>query len=102
MELQLLQHCGWDMIGYIPEFLVENDPRPAAEQFNERYAHGGGWQPFQGFTRNEDTNVIKYPGDPPIAPVAKIIFRQEQIFIYPHAWVSIVQSDGSWEICRMD
>ena len=38
--------------GFIPSFLHADDPRPAAEQFNERYP--GGWQNFPGLTFNRD------------------------------------------------
>lgn len=34
-----------EQLGYIPLFFAADDPRPAAEQLNERYAHGGGWRP---------------------------------------------------------
>ena len=34
------------MLGFLPMMLDDEDPRPAAEQLNETYAHGGGWMPF--------------------------------------------------------
>src|SRR3982751_2684992 len=37
-------------LGAIPYFLDEDDPRPAREQFHERYNHGGGWRPMPNFT----------------------------------------------------
>ena len=91
-----------DFIGFIPDFLSEADPRPAAEQFNERYAHGGGWRPFKGFILDTDTMNIQYPEDPPYAPVARIDLRDEQIYIYPHAWVMIYRNPTDFEIARMD
>jgi hypothetical protein len=81
--------------------LDENDPRPAKDQFNERYAHGGGWHPMGGFKLNQD-NSLKYPGDPPLKPVARLQFRNELIMFYDHAWVAIIHKDRYFEVCRMD
>jgi len=90
-----------DDLGLIPYFLLEADPRPAAEQFNERYAHGGGWRPQEGFTLLP-SRALKYPGDSPMKPLAMIQFRKELIMIYPYGYVAIIQPDGSFEACRMD
>ena len=97
---QLLTPGALDLLGYIPMFLFEDDPRPAAEQFNERYAHGGGWQPMDKWKLSGDQ--IKYPGDPPYHPVARGQLRGETIWVYPHSWVCIVQPDGSFQVARMD
>jgi hypothetical protein len=91
-----------DHIGLIPNFLVEEDPRPASEQFDERYNFGGGWRPMSNFKMDPKTFVLKYPGDPTFAPIARIEFRKERIFIYEHAFVCIVQEDGSFSVARMD
>jgi hypothetical protein len=88
-------------IGMIPDFLSFHDPRKAAEQFNERYAHGGGWHPQPGYEMDGD-GVLKYPGDPSFHPLAAIPFREEIIMIYDAGIVAIVQPDHSFEVCRMD
>jgi hypothetical protein len=95
-----------DWLGLIPSFLSDEDPRPAAAQFNERYVWGG-WQPFAGFALRKDVALgkdhgLKYPGDPVMWPVAQAQLRDEIICVYPHAWVAIFQADGSFEVCRMD
>lgn len=90
-----------EVLGLIPLFLNEHDERPAAEQFNEHYAHGGGWRPFEGFTMEEDQSII-YPGDLALRPIARATLREEKIIVYPLAWVAVVQLDGSFEISRMD
>jgi hypothetical protein len=93
------------MIGYLPHFLSENDPRPAKEQLDANYQHGGGWRPLAGWklVKWTDTGpVIQYPGDPAIAPIAKIELRDEAIWIYPHAQVMIAQPNGDFEVARMD
>jgi hypothetical protein len=97
----ILQPGGKALLGYLPSFLSEVDPRKVAEQFNENYAHGGGWDPFQGFTLGTDFS-LKYPGDPAMKPVAMLAFREEKVFVYESAWVAIVQPDGTFEVCRMD
>ena len=101
LDWQILHPRGAELLGFIPTFILESDPRSAAEQFNERYAHGGGWRPFGPWSMDKDYR-IKYPGDPAYAPVAMARLRNETIFVYPHAWVAIVQADGSFEVARMD
>lgn len=89
-----------DMLGYVPRFLVEDDPRPAREQFNERYEFGG-WKPNKGFTK-DDRDFMTYPGDPALPPVVQRMLRDERIVMYPGALVAIIQPDGSFEMARMD
>lgn len=91
-----------DYLGYLPSFLSLEDERPAREQLDSHYAHGGGWRPFQGFVFNDKAMSIKYPGDPAYMPMAFTVLREEVIIVYPHAWVLILQKDGSHEIARMD
>lgn len=92
------------MLGIIPEWLSEQDPRPAREQLHSAYGHGGGWRPFEGFTMasKEDLYWLLYPGDPPTRSLAYCMLRNEIVIVYEHAWVAIRQKDGSFEVCRMD
>lgn len=88
--------------GLIPSFLDLDDPRPAKEQFAERYVYGG-WRPQDGFIADPNgLPTLHYPGDPPLEPIAVMTFREELIFVYLHGYVSIFQKDGSFEACRMD
>ena len=91
----------FEHLGYIPNWLHVDDERPAKEQLDTAYISG--WQPFEGFRMADPkTGVLTYPGDPPQKPFAKCEFRDEIIFMYNHSWVSIVQKDGTYEVCRMD
>jgi len=103
-EALVSQH-GFDAclqaISIIPTFLAEADPRPAFEQFNERYI--GGWNPrLPGKWRLDQNNYLHYPGDPLMVPIAAAQLRDELILVYPHAWVCIAQLDGSFSVARMD
>lgn len=89
-------------LGYIPDFLLDQDERPAREQINERYAHGGGWQPLLAGWKMSADGRLSYPGDPTMPPVARTKLREEEIFVYPYAWVAIRQPDGSFEVARLD
>jgi hypothetical protein len=89
-----------EMLGYIPQFLSENDPRPAREQLDDNYRQGGGWEPLSGFKITEEG--LKYPGDPPMALLAETKLRDEVIRFYDCSWVVIIQPDGSFEASRMD
>jgi hypothetical protein len=106
--VQLLHpDVGPDVFGEVPEFLDPTDPRPAREQFNERYAHGGGWRPMKGWRLSKD-NVLQYSyGDsggeePPLRPLAQTKLRKELIVLYEHSWVAIIQEDRTFEVSRMD
>lgn len=94
LDPRATQNC----FGFIPSFLYEIDPRPAQEQFAERYQ--GGWRPMAGFVMENTT--LHYRGDPPLHPIALLQFREERLFLYPHEWVAIVQPDGSFQVARMD
>lgn len=90
-------------LGWIPSFLTALDPRPAWEQINERYAHGGGWNPMlPGKWRLDEKDYLHYPGDPAFQPLAMAWLRDEKILIYMYAFVAIVQRDGSFSVARID
>jgi hypothetical protein len=89
------------MLGFIPSMLSASDPRPAREQLNAAYGHGGGWDPFVGFEMNPDGS-LHYPGDPPVLALAEAKLRDETIRFYEYEWVAVIQPDGSFEVCRMD
>lgn len=82
--------------------LDEEDPRPAREQIDERYKHGGGWDPFKGFKFNHRTQQLEYPGDPPMRAMAAMRLRDELIILFEGEWTVILQRDGSFEVCRTD
>jgi hypothetical protein len=90
-------------LGYFPGFLREDIDRPARDQLDMNYQHGGGWRPFSGFKLIDEEKLhIQYPGDPPYQPIAMTKLRDERIVMYHHAWVAIFQPDNSFEIARMD
>ncbi len=100
LDWQLLDHrMTLDHLGFLPEFLSDDDPRPAKDQFAANYVSG--WRPFNGFKMGED-HSIAYPGDPTFLPLAQTRLRDELICYYRSSWVAIIQPDGNYEICRMD
>lgn len=88
-------------LGLLPGMLDPSDPRPAREQFDANYQHGGGWFPTKGHVLSAD-NTLTYPGDPPLKPVAMTLLRDELILLYPYSFVAIIQPDRTFEVCRMD
>jgi hypothetical protein len=89
-------------LGFLPDWLSLADPRSAKEQIHSHYAHGGGWYSYKGFTFNPKTYTLKGHGDPTLRPLAKATLRDETILFYDHAWVGIMQKDGSFDIARID
>jgi hypothetical protein len=90
-----------DHMGIIPDMLSWANPKPAAEQLNDGYGHGGGWHPQPGFALETDDS-LKYPGDPWLIPLFEILLRDERIIVYEHGIVAVIQPDRSFEVCRMD
>ena len=91
-----------DHVGMIPDWLNEDDPRPAKEQIHTAYAHGGGWHDMTGFTLDKASGALLYPGDPPFVPLATMKLRDEIIVAYEHSIFAILQADGSFVAARLD
>ena len=102
-----------DHLGLIPAFFVERDPRPAVDQINERYAHGGGWFDLKVGERwftMDSGGVLRYPEDPPMPPLAEAMLHDcgtpehkgERILIYSAGFVAVVQGDNSFRVARLD
>lgn len=89
------------LLGFIPDFVTDADPRPAKEQFDANYAFGGGWSPVPGFTADPD-GTLHFPDDPPMEAISEAHLRDEVIRVYEYAFVAIFQKDGSFEVARLD
>lgn len=90
-----------EMLGIVPEFLDESDPRTAREQFDANYGPiGGGWRPQAKWSISH--NAAHYPGDPPRPLIAYAYLREEEIRFFAGARVAIVQPDGSFEMATID
>jgi hypothetical protein len=51
---------------------------------------------------NENHELRYSGGKKLLKPVAAAQLRDEKVSLYPHAWVAIVQPDGSFEVSRLD
>jgi|KBSMisStandDraft_5_1062788.scaffolds.fasta_scaffold117912_2 hypothetical protein len=89
-------------LGLIPFWLSHDDPDPAWKQIDKNYGHGGGWRHGDMNFHMDAHHVLRYPGDPPLNPLAQARLRDELIVFYDHAIVAIVQEDGSFEVARID
>lgn len=89
-------------LGFLPFIISPGDNRPVEEQINERYQHGGGWRPNYKWAMDPDTKAITFLGDKPLLPIARIQVNDETVYVYDHAYVAIVEADGSYEVARMD
>lgn len=94
------------VLGLIPMFLSEDDPRPAAQQLDANYRHGGGWRPMPGFSLNERGQLCYHKDgeedEPPMNCLAATQLRHEDIRFFEHQWLVIIQPDGSFEVSRCD
>lgn len=97
-----------DACGYLPSMLQNwNEGDKLSETLNDAYAHGGGWSPMEHWDLSN--GVLNYlssnsnePSDPPLYPLVERRFGTETFRMYPDAWVSIQQIDGTFEVSRMD
>lgn len=101
IEVMLFDGTPPDALGLLPHMLDPADKRTAREQFDAKYPHGGGWRPMSGF-KLEKQGILRYPGDPPFKPIAMMRHHNEVVLFYPCAIVMILQSDGKFEVARMD
>lgn len=122
LEFKLLDpRVTEDHLGLIPQFLWDSDPRPAIEQIDERYAHGGGWRPMDKFLPLGVYNFaegvapkLRYPGDPPFQPYAMAVLHgaenrvypdgveQEVFVIYEYAICAIFRAGELHSVARLD
>lgn len=96
-----------DILGMLPGFFSEHDPRTAWDQLVDNYTFGGLASPFEGFELEGELDApaklkIKDPGDPAYKAVASAKMREELIVLFPYAWVAIVQPDRKMQIMRVD
>ena len=100
----MLQFTDMNVVGFIPQFISEHDERPAKEQINEAYAHGGGWHSFKGFELiyKGDHLELQYPDDPPMQELSRAEFRDELLVFFESSWLAIIQKDGSFDVARLD
>lgn len=102
----MIEFTNMQVAGSLPQFFDETDKRGAVAQAHSNYAHGGGWQDFQGFTLKgafkEGAAQLNYPDDPPTREISRAKLRDELVIMFEHAWVAVVQLDGTFRVARMD
>ena len=101
----MLRFTNMEVVGVIPHFLSENDSRPAVEQIDAGYQHGGGWRDFEGFELeggNGKPYTLAYPGDPLQLELSRATLRDETLVLFTSSWFAVIQEDGSHRIARID
>ena len=90
-------------LGLIPSMINMFSEDDVATQLDNNYQHGGGFRNQEGFTYSHDDNdSMSYSDDPPMYPIAKFVAGSETVFVYPHAYVAVIQEDETHVISRMD
>jgi hypothetical protein len=89
-------------LGFLPDLLSNEDPRPVKEQLTDKYSYGGGWNPMNGFKLNRETMKLSYPGDPPMWPIARTNVRNEVVCLYDCSFLLVMQADGNFEVSHVD
>lgn len=109
----MILFSNMERCGFLPEFLSALDPRGAVEQIDGNYAHGGGWNDFNGFTlhdwvpgESDASPYLTYPGEfgrvEKYREVARATLRLETIILFEGDWTAVIQPDGSHRIARLD
>lgn len=111
MEISIEPLPGYDLshwtgnAGFLTQIISEADERPAEVQLNDRYAHGGGFFEFKGFTLHnvEAEAYLTYPGDPAVKEIARchLPLSNETLILFQSSWLAIV-SGGTHKIARVD
>lgn len=89
-------------LSVLATIITANDPRPLKEQIHEGYAHGGGYHPCKGFTLDFENLALRYPGDPPLRPLATTTINNERFVLFESDFCAIIQPDNAYDIIRMD
>lgn len=79
-------------VGMIPTFLNILDRRPAVDQINEGYAHGGGWRPLSGYKMDFKNFSLTFAGDTRKSPIAIIPLNDELVLVYEYGYVAIIDA----------
>lgn len=100
------------ILGAIPLWIDAKSGETLQQQINRNYAHGGGWNTFQGFDvrlNEENMYCIKYPGDPEYREIARGYIAHgseiQLVVFFRHSWVMIVKFEGDtpvYDIARID
>lgn len=98
--------------GMIPHMLNPNAEKPLWQQIHEGYAHGGGWNDFNGFDIkcDEDSGkyTMQYPGDPVYNEYDRIVIGDEMLVLFPYSWVLYVSvpehsdKEPTHKVARLD
>jgi len=95
-----------EVAGFLPGMFNEYDNRTAQEQASTKYAHGGGWQSFKGFTlggSKEDGFTLEYPEDRPMLELSRASFHDQTLVLFEGSWVAIIEADGTMsDVARMN
>ena len=92
-------------VGWLPIIFQEGDPRTAQEQADDRYSHGGGWMPFEGFKLGNSGSSLNlvYEGDRPMNELARANFRDQTLVLFEGSWIGLIEADGTLaSVSRMD
>jgi hypothetical protein len=92
----------FEMLGIIPSFLDEADPRDAKTQLDANYGYGGYWMGAESGVRLGHNDAMLYPDDLPQPVLAETRLRDERILFYPGEFVGVVAADGTFAVQRMD
>ena len=102
----IFDNMDFAIVGFLPEFASPDDPRRLQEQVNEAYAHGGGWNSFDGFELRchmaSGRFSLVYPGDPPMQERARARFRNQIIVLFDMSWVGIIENMKLIDVARID
>lgn len=105
----MLYFDNLEAAGYLPLLLDPRDPRSPQEQLNETYAHGGGWNSFEGFTLQRNVGgdgreyfSLHFPGDPPMREISRAQLRDKTIVLFQYSWLAVIEADGTYDVARVD
>lgn len=92
-----------DVLGLLPEIITDKDSRPVREQIEDRYAHGGGWKPMEGFTFDPMSATLTYKDGEQMLALAYAAVRNEVVVLYESAILLVFnRTDNTYDVIRID
>jgi hypothetical protein len=105
------EYATYDL-GMLPLIFLPIDKRPAREQIEHRYAHGGGYHESPGdwhLQYGMDLDglgwaELLYPGDPALKEIARCeLASRETVVLFECSFVAIIQPENlAFAVVRMD
>ena len=101
-------YANYSHLGFLVDFLDDEDPRPVTEQLDDTYRHGGGWKELNkdgvSYILNPKTRTLRYTkhGGEWLKPIARTTLHGTTIIFYDYAILAAHTPGEQLRVTRVD